>query len=68
MEDKDILEFVLSSKNIIHADPEDENEMNNAAPVPMASEMTSSPETRNPCLRNRYPTQTCTEMETRVGN
>ncbi|GFU57713.1 hypothetical protein TNCV_3638651 [Trichonephila clavipes] len=39
MTDKDILEFVQSSKNIIDADPDDENEMNNAAPVPKSSEM-----------------------------
>uniref|UniRef100_A0A8C4SC05 HTH CENPB-type domain-containing protein n=1 Tax=Erpetoichthys calabaricus TaxID=27687 RepID=A0A8C4SC05_ERPCA len=36
---KDILEFVQSSKNIIDADSDDENEMNNAAPVPTSSEM-----------------------------
>ncbi|GFW60865.1 hypothetical protein TNCV_2672861 [Trichonephila clavipes] len=34
MADKDILEFAQSSKNIIDADSEVENEMNNAAPVP----------------------------------
>uniref|UniRef100_A0A8C4RFJ1 HTH CENPB-type domain-containing protein n=1 Tax=Erpetoichthys calabaricus TaxID=27687 RepID=A0A8C4RFJ1_ERPCA len=34
-----ILEFVQSSKNIIDADSDDENEMNNAAPVPTSSEM-----------------------------
>ncbi|GFV83320.1 hypothetical protein TNCV_1900461 [Trichonephila clavipes] len=39
MADKDILEFVQSSINIIHADSGDENEMNNAAPVPTSSEM-----------------------------
>uniref|UniRef100_A0A8C4RRF5 Tigger transposable element-derived protein 4 n=1 Tax=Erpetoichthys calabaricus TaxID=27687 RepID=A0A8C4RRF5_ERPCA len=39
MADKDILEFVQSSKNIIDADSDDENEMNNAAPVPTSSEM-----------------------------
>ncbi|GFU99564.1 hypothetical protein TNCV_4082851 [Trichonephila clavipes] len=39
MADKDILEFVQSSKNIIHADSIDENEMNNAAPVPTSSEL-----------------------------
>ncbi|GFS76248.1 hypothetical protein TNCV_4667901 [Trichonephila clavipes] len=36
---KDILEFVQCSKNITEADSEDENEMNNAAPVPTSSEM-----------------------------
>ncbi|GFW97698.1 hypothetical protein TNCV_1424621 [Trichonephila clavipes] len=41
MEDKDILEFVQSSKNIIDADPDDENEMNNAAPASTSSEMRS---------------------------
>ncbi|GFW37695.1 HTH_Tnp_Tc3_2 domain-containing protein [Trichonephila clavipes] len=39
MADKDILEFVRSSKNIIDADSKDENEMNNAAPVTTSSEM-----------------------------
>ncbi|GFW77299.1 hypothetical protein TNCV_924151 [Trichonephila clavipes] len=38
MADKDILEFVQSSKNIIDADSDDENEMNNAAPVLTSSE------------------------------
>ncbi|GFV48941.1 hypothetical protein TNCV_1093411 [Trichonephila clavipes] len=38
MADKEILEFVQSSKNIINADFDDENEMNNA-PVPISSEM-----------------------------
>ncbi|GFW18120.1 hypothetical protein TNCV_4006601 [Trichonephila clavipes] len=31
MADKDIFEFVESSKNIINTDSDDENEMNNAA-------------------------------------
>ncbi|GFV23508.1 uncharacterized protein TNCV_4782191 [Trichonephila clavipes] len=39
MADKDILEFVQSSKNIIDADSDDENEIKNAAPVPTSSEM-----------------------------
>ncbi|GFW40193.1 hypothetical protein TNCV_5118761 [Trichonephila clavipes] len=34
MTDKDILDIIQSSKNIIDADSDDENEMNNAAPVP----------------------------------
>ncbi|GFX15206.1 hypothetical protein TNCV_2709111 [Trichonephila clavipes] len=38
MTDKDILEFVQSSKNIIDADSDDENEMNNVASVPTSSE------------------------------
>ncbi|GFU04355.1 paired domain-containing protein [Trichonephila clavipes] len=37
--DKDILELVHSSKNIIDADSDDENKMNNAAFVPKLSEM-----------------------------
>ncbi|GFV73409.1 SCAN domain-containing protein 3 [Trichonephila clavipes] len=37
--DKDILELVQSSKNIIDTDSKDEKEMNNAAPVPPSSEM-----------------------------
>ncbi|GFW15047.1 uncharacterized protein TNCV_983391 [Trichonephila clavipes] len=39
MPDKDILECVQSSKNIIDADSDDDNEMNPAAPVPTSSEM-----------------------------
>ncbi|GFV11141.1 uncharacterized protein TNCV_2718851 [Trichonephila clavipes] len=34
---KDGLGFVQSSKNILDADSNDENEMNNAAPVPTSS-------------------------------
>ncbi|GFU01129.1 hypothetical protein TNCV_2834961 [Trichonephila clavipes] len=41
MADEDILKFVQMSKNIIDGDPDDENEMNNAAPVPTSSEMRS---------------------------
>ncbi|GFX96661.1 hypothetical protein TNCV_244481 [Trichonephila clavipes] len=41
MADKDILEFVQSSKNIIEADSDHVNEMNYAAPVTMSSEMKS---------------------------
>ncbi|GFT13594.1 hypothetical protein TNCV_3830681 [Trichonephila clavipes] len=37
----DILEFVESSKNIIDADSDDENEMNSAASIPTSCE--SSP-------------------------
>ncbi|GFV86939.1 hypothetical protein TNCV_2198911 [Trichonephila clavipes] len=39
MADKDILEFDKSSKNISDADYDEENEMNNTAPVSMSSEM-----------------------------
>ncbi|GFU93514.1 hypothetical protein TNCV_947561 [Trichonephila clavipes] len=39
MADKDILEFVQRLKNIIDADFDHENEMNDAAPVPTSSEM-----------------------------
>ncbi|GFX93867.1 hypothetical protein TNCV_3412301 [Trichonephila clavipes] len=39
MTDKNIWEFAQSSKNIIDADFLDENETNNAAPVPTSSEM-----------------------------
>ncbi|GFV13139.1 hypothetical protein TNCV_4070791 [Trichonephila clavipes] len=39
MADKDILEFAQSSKNIIDAYVDEENEMNNASPVPTSSEM-----------------------------
>ncbi|GFX97987.1 hypothetical protein TNCV_4906381 [Trichonephila clavipes] len=37
--DKDILEFVQSSKIIIHVDSDDENEMDKTAPAPTSSEM-----------------------------
>ncbi|GFW92776.1 SCAN domain-containing protein 3 [Trichonephila clavipes] len=37
--DKDVMELVQSSKNIIDADSDDENEVNNVAPVPTSSEM-----------------------------
>ncbi|GFX62101.1 hypothetical protein TNCV_2228271 [Trichonephila clavipes] len=37
--DKDILEFDKCSKNISDAESDDENEMNNAVPVPTSSEM-----------------------------
>ncbi|GFX04348.1 hypothetical protein TNCV_3974961 [Trichonephila clavipes] len=39
MAEKDILEFVQSSKYIIDADSDSKNEMNNATPVPTSSEM-----------------------------
>ncbi|GFV44818.1 uncharacterized protein TNCV_563671 [Trichonephila clavipes] len=39
MADKDILEFVQSSKNINGADSNDKNRMNNAAHVPTSSEI-----------------------------
>ncbi|GFU26924.1 hypothetical protein TNCV_1672221 [Trichonephila clavipes] len=39
MADEDILEFIENSKNIVDADSDDENEMDNAAPLPMSSEM-----------------------------
>ncbi|GFV42399.1 hypothetical protein TNCV_4311291 [Trichonephila clavipes] len=38
MAEKDILEFVQSSKNIIDEDSDGENEMTNATPVPTSSE------------------------------
>ncbi|GFY01888.1 transposable element Tcb2 transposase [Trichonephila clavipes] len=37
--DKDILKFAQISKNIIDADPDDENEMNISAPAPTSSDM-----------------------------
>ncbi|GFU36506.1 hypothetical protein TNCV_796101 [Trichonephila clavipes] len=39
MVDKDILEFDQSSKNIIDADPNDENEINKTALDPISSKM-----------------------------
>ncbi|GFV21720.1 hypothetical protein TNCV_164511 [Trichonephila clavipes] len=37
--DKDVLELFQSYKIVFDADSDDENEMNNAAPVPMSFEM-----------------------------
>ncbi|GFS98584.1 SCAN domain-containing protein 3 [Trichonephila clavipes] len=39
MPDKDILKLVESSKNIVVADSDNENERNSAAPVPVSTEM-----------------------------
>ncbi|GFT56487.1 hypothetical protein TNCV_2334461 [Trichonephila clavipes] len=50
MADKDILEFVQSSKNIINADSEDENEMNNAVPIPTSSNMRNDRKSKCSCL------------------
>ncbi|GFV90011.1 hypothetical protein TNCV_4643511 [Trichonephila clavipes] len=52
MSDKDVLEFVQISKNNMDAASGDENEMNNAAPVPMSSEMRNIMK-RIPRLDNR---------------
>ncbi|GFV01294.1 hypothetical protein TNCV_3375281 [Trichonephila clavipes] len=41
MADKVILELVQSLKSIIDADPDNENEMNNAVPVHMSFEMST---------------------------
>ncbi|GFT63569.1 hypothetical protein TNCV_870351 [Trichonephila clavipes] len=46
--DKVILNLVQISKNIIDADSDGENEMNNAAPVPTSSEMRKVKK----CMRN----------------
>ncbi|GFT62323.1 hypothetical protein TNCV_4717211 [Trichonephila clavipes] len=51
MEDKDILEFVQSSKDM-DADLDDENEMNNEAPVPTSSEMRNIVESAIETSRN----------------
>ncbi|GFW99832.1 hypothetical protein TNCV_3420611 [Trichonephila clavipes] len=39
MADKDIFEFVQSSKTTIHVDSDEEKETNNTVPVPTSSEM-----------------------------
>ncbi|GFU70288.1 hypothetical protein TNCV_904301 [Trichonephila clavipes] len=46
MADKDILEFVYSSKCIIDADPYNENEMSKVTSVPTSSEMRNMMESR----------------------
>ncbi|GFU57154.1 hypothetical protein TNCV_1780141 [Trichonephila clavipes] len=55
MAHKDIFEFVHGSKSIIDADFEDENEINNAVPVPTSSEM------RNIMKTNQEPPSSCME-------
>ncbi|GFV61136.1 hypothetical protein TNCV_2100111 [Trichonephila clavipes] len=50
MADKDILEIVQNSKNIIHADSDGEKEMNNAASVPTSSEMKNIMKSMRSCL------------------
>ncbi|GFT02376.1 hypothetical protein TNCV_4625151 [Trichonephila clavipes] len=47
---KDILEFVQSSKNIIDADSDDENERNNATQDSMSSEMRNIMQSMRSCL------------------
>ncbi|GFS79553.1 hypothetical protein TNCV_2370571 [Trichonephila clavipes] len=51
MTDKDVLEFVRSSKNIIDADSDDQNEMNDVAPDPTSSEMRNIRKNRGFSLR-----------------
>ncbi|GFX16795.1 hypothetical protein TNCV_2517751 [Trichonephila clavipes] len=55
--DKDILEFVQSLKSIIDADSVDENEANNAAPVPMSSEMRNIVESNTVDLKKLLKTR-----------
>ncbi|GFU75463.1 hypothetical protein TNCV_2861791 [Trichonephila clavipes] len=57
MSDKDILELAQSSKNIIETDSDDENEMNNAAPVPTSSEMRNIMKSMRSYLDQRYSTR-----------
>ncbi|GFX48989.1 uncharacterized protein TNCV_2797801 [Trichonephila clavipes] len=52
MADKDILEFLQSSKNIIDPDSDNENEMNNAAPY---SYIIRNEERHEKKVRVRYP-------------
>ncbi|GFU76977.1 hypothetical protein TNCV_4521331 [Trichonephila clavipes] len=62
MTHKDILEFVQSSKNIIDADSDDENEMNNAAPVPTSSEIKNIMES----MRSYLDTHSNGEMKNKI--
>ncbi|GFU78282.1 hypothetical protein TNCV_5008591 [Trichonephila clavipes] len=67
MADKDMLEFVQSSKNIIDEVSEDENEVNNAVPDPTSSpqsdhhiKMTIGDQFRAlelRCMENKEPVQ-----------
>ncbi|GFX97833.1 hypothetical protein TNCV_4904841 [Trichonephila clavipes] len=50
MADKDILVLVQSSKNIIDADFDDENEMNNTASIRISSEMRNTMKSTRNCL------------------
>ncbi|GFW35937.1 SCAN domain-containing protein 3 [Trichonephila clavipes] len=60
----DILEFVHSSKNIIDAHSDDENEMNNAAPVPTSSEMRNIMKS----MRSYLDTHSSGEMNNKMDN
>ncbi|GFU61370.1 hypothetical protein TNCV_530701 [Trichonephila clavipes] len=54
MADKDILEFVRSSKNIIDADFDNKNEINNATLVPTSSEMRSNMKSMRSYLNSTF--------------
>ncbi|GFY08962.1 hypothetical protein TNCV_4661531 [Trichonephila clavipes] len=54
MEEKDILEFVQSSKNIIGAYSDDENKINNTVPVHTSSEMRNVMKSIRSCLDAHY--------------
>ncbi|GFX58918.1 hypothetical protein TNCV_806221 [Trichonephila clavipes] len=60
MAEKDILEFVQSSKTIIDTDSDNENEMTNANPVPTSSEM------RN-IMKKKSPIHSLSVIPHRVG-
>ncbi|GFU69291.1 hypothetical protein TNCV_3209551 [Trichonephila clavipes] len=54
---KDVLEFLQSTKNIIDADSDDGNEMNNAVPDPTSSEMRNVTTKRKSLNTKRYPSE-----------
>ncbi|GFW51664.1 hypothetical protein TNCV_4213401 [Trichonephila clavipes] len=64
--DKDILEFVKSSKNIIESDFDDENEMSNIALVSTSSEMKSIQLSRR--ISNEEINKKMYEIESFVDN
>ncbi|GFX93692.1 SCAN domain-containing protein 3 [Trichonephila clavipes] len=64
MANKDLLEFVQSSKIIIHADSDDENEMNNATLVPSSSEMRNTIKS----VRNYLDAHSNGEMNTKTDD
>ncbi|GFV35227.1 hypothetical protein TNCV_620231 [Trichonephila clavipes] len=62
--DKDISEFVQSSKNIIDADSDDKIEMNIAAPVPTSSEMRNIMKS----MRNYLDAHSNSEMNNKMND
>ncbi|GFV48350.1 hypothetical protein TNCV_2479151 [Trichonephila clavipes] len=64
MADKDILEIVRSSKNIMDADSEDKNERNDAVLVPISSEMSNFMKS----MHSYLDTHSNGEINNKMGN